>query len=114
MKKAKPNIKISSEYLTNMCKKNGVLVNMSKFQQTVLAAETHLAEGLALKLRRADKVEKSLMDLEGMCKLTESKMEGQSLLHLNALIGKTASDASSSCGEERGLIQLECPHIYYE
>jgi hypothetical protein len=31
------------------------------------------------------------MDLEGMCELTESKMEGQSLLHLNALIRKTAS-----------------------
>jgi hypothetical protein len=49
---------------------------MSVFQQTVLAAETHLAEGLALKLRRAEKVEKSLVDLEGMRKLTESKMEG--------------------------------------
>jgi len=47
------------------------LVNMSVFQQTVLAAETHLAEGLALKLRCTEKVEKSLMDLEGMRKLTE-------------------------------------------
>jgi hypothetical protein len=46
------------------------------FQQTVLAAETHLAEGVALKLRRAEKVEKFLVDLEGMRKLTESKMEG--------------------------------------
>jgi hypothetical protein len=36
---------------------------MSVFQQTVLAAETHLAEGLALKLRRAGKVEKSLIDI---------------------------------------------------
>jgi hypothetical protein len=27
------------------------------FQQTVLTAETHLAEGLALKLRRAGKVD---------------------------------------------------------
>jgi hypothetical protein len=32
------------------------LLNMSMFQQTVLAAETHLTEGLALKLRRAGKV----------------------------------------------------------
>jgi hypothetical protein len=50
---------------------------MSMFQQTVLAAETHLAKGLVLKLRRAEKVEKSLMDVEGICKLTESKMEGK-------------------------------------
>jgi hypothetical protein len=56
-----------------------------------LAAETHLAEGLALKLRRAEKVEKSLMDHEGIRKLNESKMEGQAMLHLNALIRKTAS-----------------------
>jgi hypothetical protein len=57
----------------------------------VLAAETRLAEGLALKLRRAGKVQKSLMVLEGMCKLTESKMEGQAMLPLEALIRKTAS-----------------------
>jgi hypothetical protein len=31
------------------------------------------------------------MDLEGVRKLTESKMEGQSILHLNALIRKTTS-----------------------
>jgi hypothetical protein len=53
---------------------------MSVFQHTVLVAETHLAEGLALKLRRVEKVETSLMDLEGMSKLTESKMEEQAML----------------------------------
>jgi hypothetical protein len=58
---------------------------MSVFQQNVLAAETHLAEGLALKLRCTEKMEKSLMDLEGMRKLTESKIEGQAMLHLNVL-----------------------------
>jgi hypothetical protein len=31
------------------------------------------------------------MDLEGKCKTTESKMEGQATLPLRALIGKTAS-----------------------
>jgi hypothetical protein len=56
------------------------LLNTSTFQQTVLVAETHLAEGLPLKLRRVEKVETSLMDLEGMSKLTESKMEGQAML----------------------------------
>jgi hypothetical protein len=57
-------------------------------------------------------MEKSLVDLEGMRKLTESKMEGQSILHLKALITKQHQDASSSCAEDGGLIQLECPHIY--
>jgi hypothetical protein len=32
-----------------------------------------------------------LMDLEGMRKLTESKMEGQAMLPLKTLIRKTAS-----------------------
>jgi hypothetical protein len=32
-----------------------------------------------------------MIDLEGMRKLTESKMEGQAMLHLEALIIKTAS-----------------------
>jgi hypothetical protein len=31
------------------------------------------------------------MDLEGMGKVTESKMEGQAMLHLKALMRKTAS-----------------------
>jgi hypothetical protein len=61
------------------------------FQQAVLAAETHLAEGLAFMLRYTEKMEKSLMDLEGMRKLTESKMERQSIVHLKALIRKAAS-----------------------
>jgi hypothetical protein len=52
------------------------VLNMSVFQQTVLAAETRLAQGLALKLRWTEKVEKSLMDLEGMRRLAEYKMEG--------------------------------------
>jgi hypothetical protein len=64
---------------------------MSKFQQTVLAAETHLAERLAVKLRWTEKVEKSLMDLERMRKLTETNTEGQAILHLKALMRKTAS-----------------------
>jgi hypothetical protein len=65
--------------------------SLSVFQQTVLAAETHLAEGRALKLRWTEKVEKSLMDLEGMSKPTESKREGQAMLTLKALMRKTAS-----------------------
>jgi hypothetical protein len=70
---------------------------MSIFQQTVLAAETHLAEGLALELVRAEKVQKSLMDLEGIRKLTESRMEGQAMSPLKALIGKAASRCLLMC-----------------
>jgi hypothetical protein len=81
------------------------------FQQTVLAAETHLAEGLALKLRCTETVEKSLMDREGMRKLTEPKMEGQAMLPLNALIKKKHQDSFSSRGEEGSLISLKCLHI---
>jgi hypothetical protein len=84
---------------------------MSVFQQTVFAAKTHLAEGLVLKLRRAEKVEKSLMDLEGIRKLNESKMEGQAMLHLKAVMRKQHQDVSSSCGEEGSLIYLKCLHI---
>jgi hypothetical protein len=57
----------------------------------VLEAEAHRAERLALKLRKAEKVEKFLMDLEGIRRLTESKMEGQAMLPLKALIINTAS-----------------------
>jgi hypothetical protein len=64
---------------------------MSMFQQTVLAAETHLAKGLTLNLRRTENVEKSPMDFEVLHKLTESKMEGQAKLPLKALMTKTAS-----------------------
>jgi hypothetical protein len=70
------------------------------FQQTVLAAETHLAEGLALKLRRAGKVQKSLMDLEGIRRLTESKMEGQAMLPLNALIRKNSIEMPPHVGRK--------------
>jgi hypothetical protein len=37
------------------------------------------------------KVEKSLIDLEGMHKRTESNTEGQTMLRLKALMRKTAS-----------------------
>jgi hypothetical protein len=44
---------------------------MTMFQETVLAAETHLAQGLAVKLWTAETAEKSPMDLKGIRKLTE-------------------------------------------
>jgi hypothetical protein len=48
------------------------------------------AEGLTLKLWLATKVEKSLILLEGIRKLTVSNMEEQLILFLNALIRKRA------------------------
>jgi hypothetical protein len=53
--------------------------------QITLAAETHLVDGVILKLLTT-KVEKSLILLEGICKLTVSNMEEQLILSLNALI----------------------------
>jgi hypothetical protein len=59
--------------------------------QTALAAETHLAEGLTLKLRCRVKVEKSLTDLVGMRRLTVSKTDEQLILPLKTLIRKRTS-----------------------
>jgi hypothetical protein len=50
--------------------------------QTALAAETHLAEGLTLKLWCTVEVESFLTDLEGMRKLTVSKTDEQLILPL--------------------------------
>jgi hypothetical protein len=86
-----------------MHKQNAIFVKYVYVPTDCIASETHLAEGLALKLRGTEKVEKSLMDLEGMRKLTESKMEGQAMLQ--------HQDASSSRGEEGSLICLKCLHI---
>jgi hypothetical protein len=60
-------------------KRNFVLVKKCQFPYTyrALAAETHLAEGLTLKLWLTTKVEKSLILLEGIRKLTASDMEEQ-------------------------------------
>jgi hypothetical protein len=81
------------------------------FQHTVLAAETHLVKGLALNLRRTEKVEKSPMDFEGMHKLTESKMEGQAKLPLKALMRKTASRCLFLTLRGRKFNLNKCLHI---
>jgi hypothetical protein len=51
------------------------------------------------------------MDLEGMRKLSESRMEGQAMLHLKAFKKKQYQDASPSCGEEGSLMYLKCLYI---
>jgi uncharacterized membrane protein len=67
--------------------------------------QKHILQRLALKLQRAQKVEKSLMDLQRIRKLTESKMEGQVMLPLYALIRKNSIKMPpTSCGEEGSLI----------
>jgi hypothetical protein len=58
--------------------------------QTTMVAETHLAEGLIMKLRCTVKVRQSLIDLVGMRRLTVSKMNGQLFLPLKILIRKRA------------------------
>jgi hypothetical protein len=59
--------------------------------QTALAAETHLAEGLTLKLRCTVKVESSLTDLVGMRKLTVSKTDEQLIFPFKTFVRKRAS-----------------------
>jgi hypothetical protein len=56
--------------------------------QIALAAETHLADGLTLKLWLTTKVEKSLITLVDIRKPTVSNMEEQLILFLNTLITK--------------------------
>jgi hypothetical protein len=62
---------------------------MPVFQQTIGCRNTS-CRGTALKVTMHRKREVH-DNLEGMRKLTEYEMEGQSILHLNALIRKTAS-----------------------
>jgi hypothetical protein len=50
-------------------------MSVSLHTSIVLAAETHLADGLTLKLWLTTKVEKSLILLEGVHKLKVSNME---------------------------------------
>jgi hypothetical protein len=64
---------------------------MSMLLQSALAAETHLAEGLILKLQCILKVEKSLRDLVDMHRLTVSKTDEQLIFPLKTLIRKRAS-----------------------
>jgi hypothetical protein len=67
------------------------LLKISMLLLTALVAETHLAERLTLKLRLTVTVEYSLIDLLGMRRQTESKMDEQQILPLKTLIIKRAS-----------------------
>jgi hypothetical protein len=71
---------------------------------TALAVETHLTEGLTLKLQYTVKVVWSLIDLVGMRRLTVSKTDEQLILPLKTLIRKRASIASSLNETLRNLI----------
>jgi hypothetical protein len=59
---------------------------MSLSLQVAFSAETHVAGGLTLKLLLTTKVEKSLIFLGDIRKLTVSNMEEQIILFLNTLI----------------------------
>jgi hypothetical protein len=64
---------------------------MSVSLQIALAAETHLADGLTLKLWLTTKVERSVIIVVDIRKLTVSNMEEQLILFVNTLIGERAS-----------------------
>jgi hypothetical protein len=74
-----------------MCKKNAVFGKCAYVPADCIGCRNTSCRGTGLKVTMNRKMEKSMKDLEGMRKLTESKMEGQSILHLKALIRKTAS-----------------------
>jgi hypothetical protein len=59
------------------------LLKLSVSLQIALAAETHLADGLTLKLWLTMKEEKSLIILLGILKLTVSNKEEQLIVFLN-------------------------------
>jgi hypothetical protein len=67
------------------------MLKMSISLHIALAAETHVAGGLTLKLWLTTNVENSLILLEVIRKLTLSNMEEKLILFLNTLIRKRAS-----------------------
>jgi hypothetical protein len=64
---------------------------MSKYLQTLLAAMTHLAEGLCFNALLTLNVDNSLIRLVGTRIPTVSKMEGQFILPLKTFIRNKAS-----------------------
>jgi hypothetical protein len=74
-----------------MCKKNAVFGKNVNVPTGCVGSRNTSCRGTGLKVTMHRKIEKSLMYLEGIRKLTESKMEGQSILRLKALIRRTAS-----------------------
>jgi hypothetical protein len=64
---------------------------MSASLQITLAAETHLADGMTLKLWLTAKVEKSDILIEGIRRLTVSNVGERLILFLTTLIRKRAS-----------------------
>jgi hypothetical protein len=58
---------------------------MSVFLLTTLAAEMHVAEEMVLKLRYTEKVEFSLVEVEGLRKVTDLSMEWQAMFPLNVI-----------------------------
>jgi hypothetical protein len=79
--------------------------------QTALAAETHLADGLTLKLRCTVKLELSLTDLVGMHRLTVSKTNEPLILQMAvfwvvAPCKRTILRADRRCGH--GFATIPC------
>jgi hypothetical protein len=73
-----------------MHKQNAISVKYVNVPTDCNGRRNTFCRGTGLKVTMNRKVEKSLVDLEGMRKPSESKMEGQVMLPLKALIRKTA------------------------
>jgi hypothetical protein len=72
-------------------KQNTICVKYVSVPTDCVGSRNTSCRGTGLKVTKNRKSRESLMDLEGIRKLTESKMEGQAMLPLNALMRKTAS-----------------------
>jgi hypothetical protein len=74
-----------------MHKQNVIFVKYVNVATDCVDSRNTSCRGTDLNVTMNKKVEKSLTDLEGMRKPTESNTEGQAMLPLKALIRKTAS-----------------------
>jgi hypothetical protein len=74
-----------------MCKKNAVFGKNISVPTDCVGCRNTSCRGTGLKVTMHRKRGEVPDELEGMRILTESKMEGQGMLHLNALIRITAS-----------------------
>jgi hypothetical protein len=74
-----------------MHKQNTIFVKYVNVPTDCVGSRNTSCRGTGLKVMMNRKVKKSLMDLERMHKTNGSKMEGQVMLPLKALIRKTAS-----------------------
>jgi hypothetical protein len=91
MSKDKTKKKKKSKNLTNVHKQNTIFVKCVSVPADCVGSRHTSCRGTGLKVTKSRKSREVPDGPEGMRKLTESTMESQAMLHLRALIRKTAS-----------------------